>query len=267
MNSEQAQDNSPLPVNEDASWPGPTVGVIGGNGPAATALFQDVLVRLTPAATDQEHLDLVVLVHSSQPDRTARILSDDAPDPGPVLARDAARLDAIGTDFTVIPCNTAYHFLPTIAAATSQPILSIVEETAKAAVERAAERADERAGDGSSDRSPRIGLLATNGTRAAKVYERVLDSLGAQTIYPDDADQQLTMSVIYDGVKAGGPIDLAGLEAVISRLAQQSDVVVLGCTELSVIHAQQGWSNRPELVDSIESLARATILRAGKQPR
>ena len=109
--------------------------------------------------------------------------------------------------------------------------------------------------------------FSTDGTRAAKVYERVLDSLGAQTIYPDDADQQLTMSVIYDGVKAGGPIDLAGLEAVISRLAQQSDVVVLGCTELSVIHAQQGWSNRPELVDSIESLARAAILRAGKQPR
>lgn len=267
MNSEQAHGNSPLPVNEDASWPGPTVGVIGGNGPAATALFQDVLVRLTQAATDQEHLDLVVLVHSSQPDRSARILSDDAPDPGPVLARDAARLDAIGTDFTVIPCNTAYHFLPTIAAATSQPILSIVEETAKAAVERAAERADERAGEGSSDRPARIGLLATNGTRAAKVYERVLASLGAQTIYPDDADQQLTMSVIYDGVKAGGPIDLAGLEAVISRVAQQSDVVVLGCTELSVIHAEQGWSSRPELVDSIESLARATILRAGKQPR
>ena len=65
MNSEQAQDNSPLPVNEDASWPGPTVGVIGGNGPAATALFQDVLVRLTPAATDQEHLDLVVLATPS----------------------------------------------------------------------------------------------------------------------------------------------------------------------------------------------------------
>ena len=248
-----------LPVREDDAYPGPVVGVIGGNGPAATALFQDVLVKLTPASRDQDHLDLVVLVHSTQPDRTARILSADAPDPGPVLARDAARLDALGTDFIVLPCNTAYHFLPQIQAATSKEVLSIVDATARAALTAAARSAG---ADGS-----RVGLLVTDGTRTAGVYEKVLDSLGARSVYPDENDQSLTMSVIYDGVKAGGPVDVAGLEGVIERLRERSDVVVLGCTELSVIHATQGWSSRGELVDSIESLARATIRRAGREPR
>ncbi len=241
-----------MSLRDDAAWASPVVGVIGGNGPAATALFQDVLVQLTPAHRDQDHLDLVVLVHSSQPDRTAHILDPSAPDPGPVLARDAARLDAVGTDFTVIPCNTAYHFLEEIAAATTQPVLSIVSETAKAAVAAAG-----------GDR-PRIGVLATDGTRAAGVYERVISDLGATAVFPDAADQALTMSVIYDGVKAGGPIDLPGLEAVIERLLAVSDVVVLGCTELSVIHAEQRWQDRPRIVDSITSLAAATLRAAGR---
>ncbi|GAB3578529.1 cysteate racemase [Calidifontibacter terrae] len=244
--------DSTFSVRDDAAWASPTVGVIGGNGPAATALFQDVLVQLTPAHRDQDHLDLVVLVHSSQPDRTAHILDASEPDPGPVLARDAARLDALGTDFTVIPCNTAYHFLDEIAAATTQPVLSIVKETAKAAVSATA------GGTG------RIGVLATDGTRAAGVYERVITELGATPVFPGEADQALTMSVIYDGVKAGGEIDLAGLEGVIERLLGVSDVVVLGCTELSVIYAQQHWQDRPRIVDSIASLAAATLRAAGR---
>lgn len=255
MGSAEPQDVSVPSIADDAAWQSPVVGVIGGNGPAATALFQDVLVQLTAATRDQDHLDLVVLVHSSQPDRTARILDASAPDPGPVLARDAARLDALGTAFTVIPCNTAYHFLPTIMAATSQPVLSIVEETARAAVEAA------------PTGSARVGLLVTDGTRTAGVYENVLDSLGAQSVYPGKHDQELVMSVIYDGVKAGGPVDVAGLEGVIDRLLEVSDVVVLGCTELSVVYAQQRWQDRARVIDSIESLARATLVRAGRTPR
>ncbi|NHN54582.1 amino acid racemase [Calidifontibacter sp. DB0510] len=243
--------SAPLTVAADPAWPGPTVGVIGGNGPAATALYLKLLVDRTPAKRDQDHLDLIVLDHASQPDRTARILSDDAPDPGPVLARDAARLEAYGAAFITIPCNTAYHFLPQISSATTLPIISIVEETAKAAIAR----------------GPRVGLLATDGTRAAGVYQKVLDALGAQIVLPSEEDQRLVMSVIYDGVKAGGPVDVEGLEAVIGRLSAGSDVVALGCTELSIVYDEQGWRGRPELVDSVESLVLATIRQAGRTPR
>ena len=219
-------------VRDDAAWASPTVGVIGGNGPAATALFQDVLVRMTPAHRDQDHLDLVVLVHSSQPDRTAHILDAKCAGPGgcsPGTPPDSTRSAPTSRSSPATPRTTSSRR----SARPRRSRSSIVEETAKAAVAAAAT-------DGA-----RIGVLATDGTRAAGVYDRVIDGLGATPVFPDAADQALTMSVIYDGVKAGGPIDLPGLEGVMERLLAVSDVVVLGCTELSVIHAAQGVGRPP----------------------
>ncbi len=243
-----------LRVDGDPAWSDTVVGVVGGLGPAATALFLQQIVDLTPAATDQEHLDLIVLDHSTTADRTAYILDPQhAPDPGPGLARDAARLAALGAAFVSIPCNTAHHFVQAIEAACGLDVVDIVQETAAAAVAAAPDE--------------RVAVLATDGTRAAGVYQRELERLGATVLLPDDAAQRTVMSVIYDGVKAGGPVDVAGLLDVVDTLrAQGADVVVLGCTELSVVYADQGWRERADLVDSVETLARATVRRAGREP-
>lgn len=244
-----------LRVDGDPAWSQPVVGVVGGLGPAATALFLQQVVDLTPATRDQDHLDLIVLDHSSTVDRTAYILDpENEADPGPGLARDAARLAALGAAFVSIPCNTAHHFIGQITAACGLDIVDVVNETAQAAVHAAG--------------SKPVAVLATDGTRAAGVYEGVLERLGAEVLLPDDDQQRLVMSVIYDGVKAGGPVDVDGLLGVITALhSRGAGVVVMGCTELSVIYAQQGWSERADIIDSVETLARATVLRAGREPR
>lgn len=244
-----------LRVDQDPAWSDTVVGVIGGLGPAATALFLQLVVDLTPAVRDQDHLDLIVLDHSTTADRTGYILDPQhATDPGPGLARDAARLAALGAAFVSIPCNTAHHFIDEITAASGLDVVDVVEETAHAAVEAAG--------------SAPVAVLATDGTRAAGVYQRALERLGADVLLPDEDQQGLVMSVIYDGVKAGGPVDVEGLLGVIDGLrAAGAGVVVMGCTELSVVYAQQGWSERPDMVDSVETLARATVARAGRVPR
>lgn len=239
-----------ISVASDPTWPGPVIGVLGGLGPAATALFLQEVVELTPAAKDQEHLDLIVLDHSTTPDRTAAILGS-GPDPTDSLRRDALRLKALGVDFVSVPCNTAHHFLHAIEASAGVPLLSIVDVTVAAAVAR-----------GSS-----VAVLATDGTRAARVYQDALEAAGASVVLPSDEDQKLVMSVIYDGVKAGGPVDVVGLRGVIDGLLTDgADVVVMGCTELSVVYADEGWSSDPALVDSVEELARATVRKAGRTP-
>ncbi|WP_036959679.1 aspartate/glutamate racemase family protein, partial [Promicromonospora kroppenstedtii] len=78
------------------------VGVLGGVGPLATVLFMDRVVRLTEAARDQDHIDMVVLQHASVPDRTAFVLGRSADDPGPVLADDARRLARAGAGLLVL---------------------------------------------------------------------------------------------------------------------------------------------------------------------
>ena len=226
------------------------VGVIGGVGPAATVCFLDLVVRHTAAERDQDHVDLVVLQHATIPDRTAYILGRSDDDPGPVMAADARRLERLGVGFVVIPCNTAHHFTDEVAAAVEVPVLSIVDET----VDEVATRAG----------VARVGVLATSGTLSAQVYQRAIEARGLAAVVPDDADQDVVMGIIYDQVKAGRPADVAALHAVADRLQERgADVVVLGCTELSVVAAEHRLLDDARYVDSLDVLARRTVERAG----
>lgn len=242
-------------------WTKPVVGVLGGLGPAATVTFLDLLVRLTEADKDQDHVDAVVLQHSSVPDRTQAILHG-APSPGPVLARDAQLLEQMGVDFVVLPCNSAHAFIDEIAEGLSVDVLSIVGLSAGQAVETAASRAD--------DPGPHtIGVFATEGTIAAQTYEKAVRERGARAwIPPGDMQADLT-TIIYDQVKGGRPVDVELLTRLVDRaLAEGCDAVLFGCTELSIVYAEvEDLSERWEVVDSLETLAVATIERAGRHVR
>lgn len=227
------------------------VGVVGGVGPLATAYFLDRVVRLTDARTDQEHVDLVVHQRASIPDRTAFLLGRSQDDPGPVMAACARDLVGIGARAVVLPCNTAEPFLPQVEAAAGVPVLGIVRATVAAARLRL---------PGLST----VGVLATDGTLAARTYHDELAAAGLRTVVPAPLDQAVVMSVIYDQVKANRPADVEGLLGVVDRLvADGADCVVLGCTELSVLAEALGATTEHVVVDSVDSLARATIERAG----
>lgn len=237
-----------LPV--DASADPLPVGVIGGVGPLATAYFLQLVVQLTVADRDQEHVDLVVLNHATIPDRTDFVLGRSDADPGPVLARDARRLEAFGVRFLVMPCNTAHYFTQQVLDAVSVPFVSIVDVAVAAARERV-------------PGLRRVSLLATAGTVAAGVYQDTFAAHGIETVVPDDDDQATVNAVIYDQVKAGRPSDAGALRGVADRLrARGASLVVLGCTELSVAAVDHGLLADPFYLDSMDQLARATIRRA-----
>lgn len=238
---------------DPAAWHAPVVGVIGGLGPAATAVFLDVLVRATDARTDQEHLDLLVSQHSSTPDRTARILDESAPDPGPVIAADAVMLERAGVDLLVLPCNTAHHFIREVHERTTVPFISIVECTAEAAAAAVA-------GTGRP-----VAVFATEGNVRADVYQDALRDAGTTSWVPPREMQDRLNTIIYDQVKANRPVDRdLFVSCVEDALALGAGTVVLGCTELSVVYDQQGLRGDPRLIDSLTELARRTIGAAGR---
>lgn len=235
------------PVVPDPSRP---VGVIGGVGPAATVCFLDKVLRLTVAERDQDNLDLVVLQHSTIPDRTAFILGESTEDPGPVMARDARTLSGLGVAFVVVPCNTAHYFTDEVEAASTVPVLSIVGETLDAVVAR---------GDVEA-----IGLMATSGTLAAGVYQRAAAERGLRVLEPTPEEQAVVMHVIYDQVKASKPGDPALVGQVADALlARGAQLVVLGCTELSVVADEHDLVSDPRFVDSLDVLARRTVELSG----
>lgn len=233
----------------------PLVGVLGGVGPLATAYFLNLVVTLTVAERDQDHLDMVVLNHATIPDRTAFILGASAEDPGPVLAADARRLEGFGAEFLVMPCNTAHYFTQQVLDAVQVPFVSIISTTVDAARERV-------------PGLEAAGLLATSGTASSGVYQDAFDAYGVATLVPDDADQAIVSQIIYEQVKAGRPVDLDALRGVVDRLvARGAQVVVLGCTELSVVAVDHDLLADPLFLDSTDQLARATIRRAGRRVR
>ena len=45
------------------------VGVLGGVGPLATVYFMEMIIEMTDASKDQEHIDMLVSNHATIPDR------------------------------------------------------------------------------------------------------------------------------------------------------------------------------------------------------
>jgi aspartate racemase len=228
----------------------PTVGVLGGVGPAATVYFMQRVIDLTQAQRDQDHINMVVKQHATIPDRTAFLLGRSTSNPLPVMVEDARELQAAGATFIAMPCNTAHYFYDELQAAVDVPFVNIVDESISAAVAATPDLS-------------LLGVLATDGTVRSGTYERACQRRGLECLIPVEAVQAEVMDIIYEGVKAGRPVPRMRLEAVIAHLRDRGcQAIVLGCTELSVLGHQLGVPG--DVIDSLDVLARRTIELCGK---
>ena len=187
--------------------PGPLpVGVVGGVGPLATAYFLERVVHLTDAATDQEHVDLVVHQRASIPDRTAFLLGRSTDDPGPVMAACARDLVPIGARGR----RAARATPPSRSSPRSRPPPASRSSASSGPPCAAARDA--------SRRCVRVGRARHRRHARGPDLPRRAGEAGLEAVVPSAEDQALVMAVIYDQVKAGRPADLAGLAAVADRL-------------------------------------------------
>ena len=224
-----------------------TVGIIGGMGPAATCDLMEKIIALTRACCDQEHLHLIADVDTDIPDRTAAILHGGA-DPAPELVKSARRLQDAGAELLLMPCNTAHYFYAQVAAAVTVPVLHMPDETANVLRQAGVRTA---------------GVLATDGTVQAGVYEKALTAAGVRAVYPAPAMQREVMRLIYDGVKGRAvPLESIPVQDILADLrAQGAERFVLACTELPIAFAALGLTEG--CLDPTRVLALAAIRAAG----
>lgn len=228
------------------------LGVLGGVGPLATIYFADLIVKMTDAKTDQEHIAMVILNHSSIPDRTEYILDKTKPNPLPVMVKDAQMLEQDNCDYIVIPCNTAHYFYDEIQKSVQVPIINILEETVSYC-------------ERTVPNLKKLGVLATEGTIKSQAYQNIIEKHGLECILPNEEDQKSVMNIIYNQVKAGEEVDIFEFQRIIGDMKKLGcDAVILGCTELSIIK-KDFKLDRADIVDSMECLARASILACGKK--
>jgi aspartate racemase len=199
------------------------IGILGGMGPLATVDLYRKIIKATPAERDQDHLHVIIDADPLIPDRTAALLTG-GPDPTPWLLAGAQRLERAGADFIVVPCNTAHAFLPRVRASISIPILSMIAATA--------ERAAAVVPTGSV-----VGLLATPGTIASRLYQQALAERRLRCIVPDPQWQERVTEAIAL-VKAGRTdreVAALVLETGRQLIAHGAAALILGCTELPIV--------------------------------
>ena len=202
------------------------VGILGGMGPAATILLQQKLLAAVPARDDADHVPLIIDMNPQVPSRIAHLIEGHGPDPAPVLATMARRLQAAGAQALAMPCNTAHHYAPTIAGAVDIPFLDMIALSAARAAQSTAPGAQ-------------VGLLASPAVRRTGLFEAALARHGLRALWPgDDANDQGGLLDAIRLIKAEGTTDHAHalLGAASRDLARRgAGLQLIACTELSLI--------------------------------
>jgi len=220
-----------------------TVGILGGMGPEATILLMSRVLALTPARDDADHVPLVVDNNTQVPSRIKALIEGGGEDPAPVLIDMAQRLEAYGAEALAMPCNTAHHYAPQIAAAVEVPFIDMVAlATAGAAL---------------TARGSPVGILGSPAVRLTGLFDAALARHGATALYPRDEPRILSaIRSIKAGAADGAATQIAA--AAVDELATAgAGAILIACTEFSII---AGALPRPvPLIDTIDVLAEAIV--------
>lgn len=223
-----------------------TVGIIGGMGPAATAMLFQKLIDYTDAGNDAEHMHIVIDNNPGIPDRTTAILKGDDT-PLSYIVESGKKLESCGAELLLIPCNTSHYFYDRIQEQLGATVVNMIAQTAGICVEKGWKK---------------VGVLATTGTCSTRTYDRELKKLGIEAVYPDEKGQKKVMEIIYDQVKAGKKIDAAIIDQTLKEMASEgAEAFILGCTELpfAIKNGDFGY----HFLDSLDILAKCAVELSG----
>lgn len=228
-----------------------TIGILGGMGPLATVDIFKKIINLTEANSDNEHIEIIVDNNTRIPDRTNYIINN-GENPTSYLIKSAIRLEMMGADVIIMPCNTAHYFYDEVVKYIDIPFLNMIVETAKETKKLYYGK--------------KVGLLATAGTYNSGIYDKVFSEYGLELIKPDSDKMKYVMDLIY-GIKSGrSDMDLTNFYTVLQDLKEQDvEAFILGCTELPI--AFEMFNINEKYIDPTEILASSSIKYVGRKIR
>jgi aspartate racemase len=221
-------------------------GILGGMGPLATMDLSNKIIKYTDAEKDSDHVHILIDNNTEIPDRTAYILGK-GQNPEKYLIDSALKLEAMGADFIVMPCNTAHYFYENVKKSVKIPFINMIGEVAK-----------ELKG------IKKVGLLATKGTYYGKIYENIFNKHGIEVTVPPLDLQEVVMELIYKVKNGNSDLSEVPIDSVIEYFYKLGiDKIILGCTELPVAFEKMGIKG--SFLDPTKILAISTIKLVGKK--
>lgn len=221
-----------------------TVGIVGGLGPETSAKFYASVADGVYQRTGTQPNMIMDNVPISTADldiiskgRSEKVFS--------LLDRSIKRLSGIPVDLIAIPCNTVHVYFERLQAQTPLRILNIIDETVAEVKSLGVKKA---------------GILATTTTIESRMYQEALGKAGIGVVLPSGSAQERVASTVMRILSGtNDESDKMFLNRVADTMAKQgAEGVILGCTDLQLLlnsHEQVA------LVDSMESLAKATVAR------
>lgn len=210
------------------------LGLVGGLGPESTI---DYYRRILDGwkAVDPSSAPLLV-IDSLDVHRAIDLVTNDRRGFAEYLLDSIRRLAAAGSDFVAITANTPHIVFDEIAPRSPVPLVSIVEECAKAAARRGLRR---------------LALLGTRFTMEAPFYPAVCARHGSTVITPHEADR-IWVHERYIGELLKGDFredTRRQFVSLIERLRDEHDVdgVILGGTELPLLLPEPTIAGLPAL--------------------
>ena len=219
------------------------LGVIGGMGPLATVKFYDKVVLNTDAHNDNEHIDLVVLNHSTMPDRTRCIIEKKDLEFLNVIKKDLEILDNIGVDVVAIPCNTSHYFYDEFSKYTNLKIINMIEETILEIKKRGVKQ---------------VAVFGTIGTLNSKVYDKYAQKYGIEVKELSTEDKNAVMDIIYK-IKETNNLENKEFIEILNKYCDKDTIGIIACTELSLLDICKSINT----IDALDVLVNKSIELSG----
>ena len=219
------------------------LGVIGGMGPLATVKFYDKVVLNTEAHNDNEHIDLIVLNHSTMPDRTKCIIENKDTEFLNEIKKDLEILERIGIDIVAIPCNTSHYFYDEFKNFTNLKIINMIEETILEIKRRGIKK---------------VAVFGTLGTLNSKVYNKYAKENGIEVKELSLEDKKTVMDIIYK-IKETNNLESKDFVEILNRYCNDKTIGIIACTELSLLDIPENLNT----IDALDVLVNKSIEYSG----
>ena len=219
------------------------LGVIGGMGPLATVKFYDKIVLNTEAHNDNEHIDLIVLNHSTMPDRTKCIIENKDTEFLNEIKKDLEILERIGIDVVAIPCNTSHYFYDEFKNFTNLKIINMIEETILEIRRREIKK---------------VAVFGTLGTLNSKVYNKYAKENGIEVKELSLEDKKTVMDIIYK-IKETNNLESKDFVEILNRYCNDKTIGIIACTELSLLDIPENLNT----IDALDVLVNKSIEYSG----
>ena len=208
-----------------------TIGIIGGLGPESTLDYYKGIIR----AVQEVDPDLAypeIIVFSADLNKFISLMEQqDWPGITDYLVERINAVAMAGAQFCAIASNTPHAVFDELNARSPIPLVSIVEETCKKAVQMGLKR---------------IGLMGTKFTMEADFYKVPFVSSGMEIVVPEEPDRALIHERLFSEIELGIIRDSTRGEllGIVKKMVERQaiDSLILGCTELPLILTKDEFS-------------------------